>query len=102
MLMVASNIPSTRMGMLDFKDVFHAITRDKRYQRNLEWGEVRPGHPEGTIRAHIAELDGNLEQLRAKVSEADYWRLKVLIHTHDTFKGEAQPGAPIMSADSHA
>jgi hypothetical protein len=102
MLMVASNIPSTRMGMLDFKDVFDAITRDKRYQRNLDWGEVRPGHPEGTIRAHITELDGNLEQLRAKVSEADYWRLKVLIHTHDTFKGEAQPGAPIMSADSHA
>jgi hypothetical protein len=88
--------------MLDYKDVFDAIARDSRYQRNLDWGEVRPGHPEGTIRAHIAELERNLEQLRAKVSETDYWRLKVLIHTHDTFKRDAQRGAPIAAPNSHA
>ena len=88
--------------MRDYKEIFAAITSDPRYQRNLDWGEVRPGHPEGTIRAHIAELERNLAQLRAKVSETDYWRLKVLVHTHDTFKAEAQPGAPIAAPDSHA
>lgn len=88
--------------MADYKKIFDAVTSDPRYQRNLDWGEARPGHPEGTVRAHISEVDRNLEDLRDKVSETDYWRLKVLIHTHDTFKGEAQPGAPITAPNSHA
>jgi hypothetical protein len=90
------------MGMRDYKEIFDAITSDPRYQRNLDWGEVRPGHPEGSIRAHIAELERNLASLRGKLSETDYWRLKVLVHAHDTFKAEAQPGAPIAAPDSHA
>ena len=88
--------------MIDYKEIFYRITSDPRYQRNLDWGEARPGHPEGTIRAHIAELEVNLETLRHKLSETDYWRLKVLIHTHDTFKAEARPGAPINAPNSHA
>jgi hypothetical protein len=88
--------------MSDFKQIFGAITRNPRYLHNLDWGESRPGHPEGTVRAHIEEVDRNLESLRPKVSETDYWRLKVLIHTHDTFKGEAERGVPITAATSHA
>src|SRR5882672_5904060 len=88
--------------MRDYQEIFAAITSDPRYQRNLDWGKVRPGHPEGTIRAHIAELERNLERLREKLSETDCWRLKVLVHTHDTFKGEARPGAPIAAPNSHA
>jgi len=88
--------------MNDFKQIFDAITSNPRYLRNLDWGESRPGHPEGTVRAHIEEVDRNLESLRPKVSETDYWRLKVLIHTHDTFKGEAERGVPITAPNSHA
>jgi len=88
--------------MIDYKEIFYRITSDPRYQRNLDWGEARPGHPEGTIRAHIAELEVNLETLRHKLSETDYWRLRILIHTHDTFKAEARPGAPINAPNSHA
>jgi hypothetical protein len=88
--------------MTDYSEIFRAITIDPRYLRNLDWGEVRPGHPEGTIRAHIAELDRNAEALRHKLSEADYWRLRVLVHTHDIFKAEAQPGVPITAPNSHA
>lgn len=86
----------------DYQKIFEAITSDPRYQRNLDWGRARPGHPEGTVRAHIAEVERNLETLRARVSEADYWRLKVLIHTHDTFKAEAQRSVPIAALRSHA
>src|SRR5436190_11675546 len=82
--------------------IFAAITRDPRYQRNLDWGVARPGHPEGTIRQHIAEVERNLEALRPKLSDADYWRLKVVIHAHDTFKSEARRGATIAALDSHA
>jgi hypothetical protein len=99
---MATSMFDYKAGMHDYKEIFDALTSDPRYQRSLDWGEVRPGHPEGTIRAHIAELERNLEQLRAKLSETDYWRLKLLIHTHDTFKGEAQRGAPIAAPDSHA
>jgi hypothetical protein len=88
--------------MTDYKQIFDTVTSDSRYQRNLDWGEARPGHPEGTVRAHIAEVDRNAEALRPKLSDTDYWRLRVLIHTHDTIKGEAERGVPITAAKSHA
>ena len=96
------SLGETYGSMIDYKQIFDAITSDPRYQRNLDWGEARPGHPEGTVRAHIAELDRNAAGLRHKLSETDYWRLRVLIHSHDTFKGEAQPNAPITASNSHA
>src|SRR5438045_2442213 len=86
----------------DYGSIFDQVTVDPRYQSNLDWGEPRKGHPEGTVRAHIAEIESNLEALRTKLSESDYWKLKLLVHTHDTFKAESQPGAPIMDAKSHA
>jgi len=88
--------------MSDYRKIFEAITSDPRYQRNLDWGEARPGHPEGTVRAHIAELERNLERLRPKLSETDFWRLKLLVHTHDAFKADAEPGVVIKAAKSHA
>ena len=98
-------LPIDRSGIADvteYKEMFDRIISCPRYQRNLDWGEGRPGHPEGTIRAHIQEVEGNLERLRHKLSDTDYWRLRVLIHVHDTLKSEAQPGVPITAPSSHA
>lgn len=88
--------------MRDYRQAFQAITADPRYVANLDWGESRAGHPEGTVRAHIAELESNLEVVCPKLTEEGFWKLKLLIHTHDTFKGEAQPGVPNTHARSHA
>jgi hypothetical protein len=88
--------------MIDYKAVFDAIIKDPRYQKNLDWGEARPGHPEGTVRAHIVEIERNLESLRPKLAETDYWKLKLLIHTHDSFKAESQPAVGILDPKSHA
>ena len=88
--------------MHDYQAIFDAITRDPRYLANLDWGEPRSGHPEGTIRAHIADLEQNLARLRDRLSESDYWKLKLLIHTHDSFKATAQPGVAITHPQSHA
>jgi hypothetical protein len=85
-----------------YRTIFEVITLDARYQRNLDWGEARSGHPEGTVRAHIAELERNLDGLRPRLSDDDYWRLRILIHTHDSFKGEAKRGVPIIHPSSHA
>ena len=76
--------------MIDYRNTFEAIKADPRYLANLDWGEARPGHPEGTVRAHIAEIEPNLDALRSKLTDEDYWKLKLLIHTHDSFKSESQ------------
>jgi hypothetical protein len=88
--------------MYDYEAAFNALISDPRYLTNLDWGEPRPGHPEAAVRAHITELEGNLEQLRPRLAPADFWRLKLLIHTHDTFKAGARPGASITDPQSHA
>ena len=85
------------------KDTVKKITSDSRYQKNIEYGESRSGHPEGKVKYHIAELEENLEGLASReISEEQYWKLKFLIHVHDTFKVAATPDVPILSPNSHA
>src|SRR5579862_6674814 len=88
--------------MFDYERIFGELTTDPHYIANLDWGEPRDGHPEGTVRAHIAEIEPNLERLRAQLTEEEYWKLKLLIHTHDSFKGEAKIGVSILDPNSHA
>lgn len=88
--------------MHPYQLILDAICADPRYRRNLDWGEPRPGHPEGTVRAHIDEVERNVEHLRPKLNDDEYWKLRVLVHTHDTFKRDAEPGVPIADPRSHA
>ena len=79
------------------------ILADPTYQKNIEYGQPRPGHPEGKVRLHIADLEANLERLKQRgVSEEEYWKLMFLIHVHDTFKAEAKKDVPILHPRSHA
>jgi hypothetical protein len=87
---------------MDYRAALDAIVQDPRYQKHLDWGRPRSGHPEGTVRAHIAELERNLESIRGRLSEADFWRIRLLIHTHDTFKADATAGVAITHPQSHA
>ena len=87
---------------MDYREAFKTVISDQRYLANLDWGEARPGHPEGTVRAHIGEIEPNLEALRPKLTDEDYWKLKLLIHTHDSFKAESKPGVSITDPKSHA
>lgn len=84
------------------KEIFARIIMNPRYLSRLDWGKPRVGHWEGTTRAHIAELDQNLEALRPQLSEERYWKLKILIHVHDTFKSEANEALAIDHPQSHA
>lgn len=87
---------------MEYESIYNTVVRDPRYLINLDWGKPRSGHPEGTVRAHIAEIELNLETLRPKLNDDDYWKLKLLIHTHDSFKSNAQPGVAITDPRSHA
>lgn len=85
------------------KHVLEKIIADPRYLKNIEYGEPRAGHPEGKVKFHIADLEKNLERLMPYgISEEQYWKLKFLIHVHDTFKADATPDVPILSPNSHA
>ena len=78
------------------------VLRDERYRRNLQWGAPRPGHSEGTIRAHITDLEKNLARLAPRLDPVEIARLRLLIHTHDTFKPEAKNGVAILDPANHA
>ena len=88
--------------MNEYRQAFDAATADPRYLANLDWGVARSGHPEGTIRAHIAEVEQNLDAIRPKLSTQEYWKLKLLVHVHDSFKPEAAQDVPIAHPESHA
>ena len=78
------------------------IKSDERYLKNLDWGEPRKGHPEGSVRRHIEDLTQNLTRLESKLTDEERGKLQVLIHTHDTFKADAAQGVPISDPRSHA
>lgn len=85
------------------REIVEQIVSDSRYLKNIEYGKPRSGHPEGKVKHHIAELEENLEAMKARgIPEEQYWKLKFLIHVHDTFKAEAVPDSPIMNPNSHA
>ena len=85
------------------KELVERVLTDPRYLKNIEYGAPRSGHPEGAVKYHIAELEANLEALRARgISESDTWKLKFLIHVHDSFKADATPDAPVLDPRSHA
>ena len=84
------------------KEVLKQVISDPRYLKNIEYGEPRSGHPEGKVKFHIAELEANLEKLAPRISQENYWKLKFLIHVHDTFKAEAVSDSPIEGPNSHA
>ncbi|HET9907344.1 MAG TPA: hypothetical protein VFQ23_11900 [Anaerolineales bacterium] len=83
--------------------ILQQIIEDSRYLKNIEYGEPRPGHPEGKVKYHIAEMEENLEVLRSRgISDEQHWKLKFLIHVHDCFKAEAIPNSAILNPNSHA
>jgi len=85
------------------KKITDLIKADPRYKKNIEYGQPRDGHPEGKVKFHIADLEANLEILAEKnISDSDYWKLKFIIHVHDSFKAEGQKESPTLHPLNHA
>lgn len=93
-------------GKSDYwKRVLYSIKTDPRYLRNIEYGKPRTGHAEGTVKAHIFELENNLLRLvgsRMVYGEEMFWKLLVLIHVHDSFKAESARDVSILDPNSHS
>ena len=91
-----------------YHEILNSLKDSDNYKRCVALGKPRPGHPEGTVSNHIRELEGNLDsiiaikaRLGSPPSEEMILRLKVIIHSHDTFKSESLKGVPIDHAKSH-
>lgn len=90
--------------MNHYKSMFEAIIAHPKYAQGILYGKPRRGHSEGSVQLHIQELDQNLERMKQTVllSPDEFWKLRVLIHVHDTFKKWATRDCPIDDVNSHA
>jgi len=75
------------------------IVRDQEFIRGALFGKPRPGHPEGEVAHHIAEVLLNIEKYATPDDRAEL-RLVALIH--DTFKHKVDNTKPKFGANHHA
>lgn len=76
------------------------ICADDAWQQGAMWGEPRPGHSEGRVRYHIAEVLANVEHF-ARTDEERY-ALRLIALIHDTFKYRVDPSKPRLGDNHHA
>ncbi|NJC26708.1 hypothetical protein [Neolewinella antarctica] len=77
-----------------------SFLQDDGFCRGLLWGVPRYGHPEGTILAHIVEVNANVDAL--PVDAETRRKLRVVTFVHDTFKNIEHKGNPRDWTKHHA
>lgn len=87
---------------MNYDELLARVMADERYQRGIRWGMPRRGHPEGTIKAHIDELEENLTLIGPRLTATEQAPIRLLIHCHDTFKGDAKSGVSTTNPRNHA
>lgn len=92
-----------------WRDIYDRIVKDPRYLEGLMYGKPRKGHEEGSVANHLVDLDVTLLTLQKScywLGPTAFWKLKVLIHVHDSFKleGKRRTGHQVSLRDpnSHA
>lgn len=76
------------------------IMATRRWQMGAAWGVPRPGHPEGSVQAHIADVLAAIDRLDLAPEGRAKLRLVALVH--DTFKNEVDVRRPRSGANHHA
>ncbi|QDT63913.1 hypothetical protein [Calycomorphotria hydatis] len=93
-----ANIPSLPFEVET--ELERAIISDLDWLAGANWGEPRPGHPEGTIKSHIAEVLSNVDKYYLDNSYRESLRLIALVH--DTFKHQVDESLPRSGENHHA
>jgi hypothetical protein len=76
------------------------IVDDPEWQAGAAWGMPRPGHPEGSVAAHIEELLANIDD--QALGALDRERLRFVALVHDTFKHRVDRDQPRTGDNHHA
>jgi hypothetical protein len=75
------------------------IAADPEWQEGVAWGWPRPGHHEGQVMYHIADVLANVDRFASTAEERRKLRLIALIH--DTLKYQVNQSLP-MGGNRHA
>jgi hypothetical protein len=76
------------------------IADDPAWREGVAWGRPRPGHPEGAIRAHIADVLENVDRFYGDSPLRGALRLIALVH--DSFKHQVDLDRPRSAENHHA
>jgi hypothetical protein len=98
-------------SIAELQELHSRIKGSDTFRANREWGQERPGHPEGSLGAHIEMLHENLtelfsnphtEILKRMLSPEQVKKVEILIDAHDIMKPAARRGVAIEHRDNHA
>jgi hypothetical protein len=81
-------------------EVEAGILSDPDWIEGIAWGTPRPGHPEGSVAAHVNEVLENVERFALDGHDRERLRLVALIH--DTFKHKVDRDRPRTGENHHA
>ncbi|REJ72897.1 MAG: HD domain-containing protein [Planctomycetota bacterium] len=81
-------------------DLERRIAADPDWRTGADWGRPRSGHPEGAVKAHIADVLRNIDAFFSESANRERLRLIALIH--DTFKFQVDPARPRSGENHHA
>lgn len=90
------------MAALPFKietETEARIVTDPEWQVGAEWGDPRPGHPEGAAKFHVAQVLANVERYAANAE--DRQKLRLIAIVHDTFKHKVDQSMPRVGENHH-
>ena len=80
-------------------DLERAIAADPEWQEGARWGRPRPGHPEGAVANHVADVLENVE--REALDEEDRAALRLIALLHDAFKYRVDRRRPRTGENHH-
>ena len=87
-------------GFAPENELERRVTGDPELLEGLAWGEPRPGHPEGSVAAHVGHLLETLDEWDEPSERRAALRFIALVH--DAFKGEVIERLPKMGRNHHA
>lgn len=77
-----------------------ALAEDPELLEGLAWGTPRPGHPEGSVAAHVSDLLRRIEAHGETGERRHLLRLVSIVH--DAFKGRVNYRLPRTGENHHA
>jgi hypothetical protein len=68
------------MPFIPETDLERAVCADPEWQAGAAWGTPRPGHPEGSVMAHVADVLANVDRIAASPEERANLRFIAIVH----------------------
>ncbi|MBX5468495.1 MAG: hypothetical protein IRZ21_01195 [Thermoleophilaceae bacterium] len=87
-------------GFTPENELERRVTAEPALIEGLMWGTPRPGHPEGSVAAHVQDLLDRLEQRNEPPERRALLRFVTLVH--DAFKNRVQEWRPRTGENHHA